>query len=75
MMPVDPKSNWQRAVDEILRSEYAISLFDVGLSEDDVKRLSNDEPDPRAFVDWFALKYDLTSYVDIGVHRPQTQRT
>jgi hypothetical protein len=45
---MDRTADWRRAVDVILAREYAITLLDAGLSDDEIERCSADEPDPRA---------------------------
>jgi hypothetical protein len=63
------REEWARAVNDLLVDDYAISIDDVGFSDEDALRWFYCEPDPRAFVDWFVTKYDLTSRAEIGLKR------
>ena len=59
---------WKKLVGELLRREYAITLDDAGLDDDELKRQYNPQQDPADFVRWFATKYDLTSRVRTDFH-------
>lgn len=52
---------WKKLVGELLLREYAITLNDAGLDDDELERHYNSQRDPADFVRWFATKYDLTS--------------
>lgn len=67
-------SDWTRQVDEIMMRDYAISLDDIGLSHDEIRRSFFSEPDPKEFAEWFARKYDLTSERELGVHARHSGR-
>jgi hypothetical protein len=53
-------SIWTRRANGLMKAQYAITLEeDAGLDADDLRRFAEQEPDPAAFVAWFAVKYDL----------------
>lgn len=59
-MPVSPPARrWKRAVDEIMKRDYAIDADDAGIDDDELARHFADGGTPEDFVRWFAEKYDL----------------
>lgn len=50
---------WFRRADQALLRTYGIDFDDAGLGEEDLRRHYAAWPDPKEFVEWFALKYDL----------------
>jgi len=59
-MPVSPPARrWKRAVDEIMKRDYAIDTADAGIDDEELARHFADGSTPEVFVSWFAEKYDL----------------
>jgi hypothetical protein len=58
---------WSVRVNEIMKKHYAITIEDAGLSEDDIRHHFRGEPDPAAFVKWYATKYDLDHVSTWGI--------
>jgi hypothetical protein len=54
-------SDWRTRTDCALRSRYAVTLEDIGLSDSELRRgwMSGQLPDE--FAQWFGMKYDLVS--------------
>lgn len=55
----DSFERWSRGANAALLRSYCLTIEDAGLSETDLRRHFAVEPDPEAFVRWFADKYDL----------------
>lgn len=53
---------WIRAVDVIMKRDWFIDSDDAGLSEEDVLRFYASGESPEAFVERFAIKYDLLRF-------------
>jgi len=64
-------SSWKRAVEQLLKLNYAISTEYTGLSDHDLRTHSEQRKNPKDFVDWLAKKYDLVSTTSIYCYLPE----
>lgn len=63
-------SGWSARANAAMLQDYCIDLSDVGLDEDEIAQFAESFPDPRAFVVWFANKFNLTSAAEVNFGRP-----
>ena len=60
-------SKWRKAADEVMSDIYGINTDDAGLDDGWLRNHWSAGERPKDFVDWFGLKYDLTSKRDAGI--------
>jgi hypothetical protein len=58
-------SEWRRGVDEKLVLEYGITIEDAGIDDEYLIPHWQMKQSPYEFVEWFGIKYDLTSRSEI----------
>lgn len=52
---------WRIAVDKRLLDLYSIIIEDAGIDDDYLKTHWKMKQPPNEFIEWFGVKYDLTS--------------
>ena len=57
--PGSPYAAWKSAVDKCLKSQYAITIEDAGLDDYALIRHWHASEQPKEFVQWYGIKYDL----------------
>lgn len=55
-------AQWVAAVDQLIRSDWHISIQDAGIDEQQLADHWRSGQTPAAFVEWFAEKYDLIRF-------------
>jgi hypothetical protein len=58
---------WKRTADSVMLAIYGIDADDAGIEDERLRSHWTTGEGPEAFVEWFALKYDLISKRDIGI--------
>jgi hypothetical protein len=53
-------SKWVECADKLFQQHYAVTMEDIGFSEDDLRRVWKTDETPDEYVKWYAEKYDLT---------------
>jgi hypothetical protein len=56
--------NWKREVDDLMHRQYAITIVDAGIDDDGLRKHWGTQSSAGDFVEWFAIKYDLTSVAE-----------
>jgi hypothetical protein len=74
MSNMQSQKAWSDCVNAIMKKDYAITLEDAGLSEDDIRDQFRWEPEPAEFVRWYATKYDLDHVSAWGLGVSQNSR-
>jgi hypothetical protein len=57
----DDFGKWRQLSERELKTRYSIDFDDAGLTETDLRSLFESFKVPAEFVEWFAIKYDLTA--------------
>jgi hypothetical protein len=60
-------SRWKKETDAVMSDLYGIDTDDAGLDEEWLKSHWSSGQTSKDFVEWFGLKYDLTSKREVGI--------
>jgi hypothetical protein len=56
--------SWKHEVDQRMHFQFAITIVDAGIDDEELRKHWETELPPSDFVEWFATKYDLTSVAE-----------
>lgn len=59
-------AEWRNAVDKRMFDVYVISIDDAGIDDTQLKSHWESKQSPYEFVEWFGVKFDLTSRNEVG---------
>lgn len=57
-------TQWKREVDELMHVDYAITIVDSGIDDDELYKYWKSQLSANEFVEWVATKYNLTSVAE-----------